>query len=239
MAKNIQVRHLLNHTSGLPDVSIDAAQEALPEPFTTAQAVEHYFSTHETLDSEPGHVWSYNNVGYFLLGAIIENMTGMRYDEYFKIKFFEPLGLTSITECPSQSALLAVGYHAVNGGFEAANPSNLKLAGAAGALCSDIGDLLKWQVSLTHDHPELWDRMITPETTLEGRLLDYGYGVSVQTGDQGPMMMHDGAMAGFNSFFIYYPEQDLTIVLLTNTDGFESHLRAFATLVASKLLGSP
>lgn len=238
IAKTIQVRHLLNHTSGLPDVSIDAAQEALPETFTTAQAVEYYFSTVETLDSEPGHVWSYNNVGYFLLGAIIESVTGRRYDEYFRTKFFEPLTLSSIMECPSPSALLAVGHHAVNGGFEVANPSNLKLAGAAGALCSNISDLLRWQVALTHDHPELWDQMVTPETLSDGRLLDYGYGVSVQTGEQGPMRMHDGATAGFNSFFIYYPEQDLNIVLLTNTDGFDSHLRAFATLIASRILRS-
>jgi D-alanyl-D-alanine carboxypeptidase len=237
--KNIQVRHLLNHTSGLYDVSIDEAQAALPETFTTEQAVEYYFKTIKTLDSEPGEFWSYNNAGYFLLGAIIETVTGMTYDEYFKRTFFEPLALPSIEECPAQAKLLAVGHHAVNGGFEVANPSNLKLAGAAGALCSNVGDLLRWQIALTHDHPELWDRMITLETTLEGRLLDYGYGVSVQTGNQGPMMMHDGATAGFNSFFIYYPEKDLNIVLLTNTDGFDSHLRAFASLVASKILRSP
>ncbi len=238
LAKAIQVRHLLNHTSGLPDVSIDAAQAALPEMFTTAQAVEYYFSTIENLDSEPGYVWSYSNVGYFLLGAIIETVAGMRYDEYFKIKFFEPLGLNSITECPSQPDLLAVGHHAINGRLEVANSSNLKLVGAAGALCSNIVDPLRWQVALTHDYPKLWEQMITPETTLEGRLLDYGYGVSVQHGDQGPMIMHEGATAGFNSFFIYYPEHDLNIVLLTNTDRFESHLRAFAYLIASKILRS-
>lgn len=238
IAKAIQVRHLLNHTSGLPDVSIDAAQEALPETFTTAQAVEYYFSTFESLDSEPGYIWSYSNVGYFLLGAIIETVTGMPYHEYFKTKFFEPLALSSMGECPAQSDLLAVGHHAVNGELEVANPSNLKLAGAAGALCSNIVDLLRWQVVLTHDYPKLWEQMITPETTLEGRLLDYGYGVSVQTGDQGSMMMHEGATAGFNSLFIYYPEHDLNIVLLTNTDRFESHLRAFAYLIASRVLRS-
>jgi CubicO group peptidase (beta-lactamase class C family) len=137
-------------------------------------------------------------------------------------------------ECPRQLEQLAVGHHVLNGGFEVANPSNLRLAGAAGALCSNVSDLLKWQVALTHDYPPLWSRMITPET-----LLDYGYGVSVQNGDQGPMIMHDGATAGFNSFFIYYPERDLNIVLLTNTDGFDSHLRAFASLVASKILAAP
>ncbi len=163
--KNIQVRHLLNHTSGLYDVSIDEAQAALPETFTTEQAVEYYFKTIKTLDSEPGQFWSYNNAGYFLLGAIIETVTGMTYDEYFKRIFFEPLALPSIEECPSQAKLLAVGHYAVNGGFEVANPSNLKLAGAAGALCSNVGDLLRWQIALTHDNPELWHRMIIPETS--------------------------------------------------------------------------
>jgi CubicO group peptidase (beta-lactamase class C family) len=238
-ARDIRVRHLLNHTSGLPDPSIDAAEESLPEDFSTAQAVEQYFSTVEELDFEPGESWSYNNVGYFLLGAIIEQVSGMQYDEYFERTFFEPLGLHSISECPSQSGLLATGYHAANAEFEMARPSNLRLAGAAGALCSNVGDLLRWQEALTHGEvlrPELWEKMITPEELANGRLLDYGFGVSVQQGEHGPAIMHEGATAGFNSFFIYYPELDLNIVLLTNTDGFDSHLRAISSLVASKLL---
>ena len=239
LARNIRVRHLLNHTSGLPDWSIDAAQEALPENFTTVQAVEYYFSTVAKLDFEPGQTWSYNNLGYFLLGAIIEQVSGMQYDEYFRRTFFEPLALNSLIECPSQSDLLATGYHAMSEEFEVARSSNLKLGGAAGALCSNVGDLLSWQDALAHDEvlrPELWELMITPEKLSNGRLLDYGFGVSVQHGDYGLAIMHEGATAGFNSFFIYYPEHDLNIVLLTNTDGFDSHLRAISSLVASKLL---
>jgi CubicO group peptidase (beta-lactamase class C family) len=239
LAKDIRVRQLLNHTSGLPDWSIDAAQEALPENFTTAQAVEYYFGSLEQLDFETGQGWGYNNLGYFLLGAIIEQVSGMRYDEYFESEFFDPLNLDSPGECPSSGDLLATGYHAINEAFEAASPSSLKLAGAAGALCSNVRDLLSWQVALTHGQilpPELWERMITPETLPSGRLLDYGFGVSVQSGDNGLAIMHEGATAGFNSFFVYYPEQDLNIVLLTNTDGFDSHLRAIGSLVASKLL---
>ncbi|HEY3476563.1 MAG TPA: serine hydrolase domain-containing protein [Anaerolineales bacterium] len=239
LAGNVRVRHLLNHTSGLPDWSIDAAQESLPENFTTVEAVDYYFSTVEKLDFEPGASWSYNNLGYFLLGAIIEQVSGMRYDEYFQTTFFEPLALDSLNECPSSSDLLATGYHAANEEFELARPSNLELGGAAGALCSNVGDLLRWQVALTHGRvlrPELWERMITPERLSTGRLLDYGFGVSVQQGDHGLAIMHEGATAGFNSFFIYYPEHDLNIVLLTNTDGFDSHLRAISSLVASKLL---
>jgi len=239
IAQGILVRHLLNHTSGLPDWSIDTAQEALPETFTTEQAVDYYFSTVEKLDSEPGHVWSYSNAGYFLLGAILENLSGMAYDEYFKTAFFQPLALNSLDECPSQPDLLATGYHSIDGGFEVANPSNLKLLAAAGGLCSNIEDVLQWQVALTHGetiHAEIWDQISTPGTLSDGQALDYGFGVSVQMMDQGLAMMHDGTTAGFNSFFIYYPEHDLNVVLLTNTDGFDSHLRAFSSLIVSKLL---
>jgi CubicO group peptidase (beta-lactamase class C family) len=242
IAKNIQVRHLLNHTSGLPDWSIDAAQEALPESFTTAQAVEYYFSTIEELDAEPGTVWSYSNVGYFLLGAILENVSGMTYDQYVRTTFFQPLGLHSIRECPAQSDFLATGYHLTDKKLEMANPSNLKLGGAAAALCSTVGDLLRWQVALTEGkviHPESWERMITPENLSDGRPLDYGFGVSVQHSDYGAVMMHEGATAGFNSFFIYYPEQDLNIVLLSNTDGFDPTLRYITYSFISTILGTP
>ena len=242
IAKNIQVRHLLNHTSGLPDWSIDDTQEALPESFTTAQAVEYYFSTLEKLNTEPGTVWDYTNIGYFLLGAIIENVSGMTYDEYLKANFFTPLALHSMGECPSPSDFLATGYHMTDKELERANPSNLKLGGAAAALCSTVGDLLQWQIALTHGKaisPEAWQRMITPEKLSDGQPLDYGFGVSVQQSDYGAVIMHEGATAGFNSFFIYYPEHDLNIVLLSNTDGFDPTLRYITYSIVPLILGMP
>ena len=120
-----------------------------------------------------------------------------------------------------------------------ANPSNLELGGAAAALCSSVGDLLRWQAALTSGNvirPESWERMITPEQLSGGRFLDYGFGVSVQQSDFGTAIMHEGATAGFNSYFVYYPEQDLNIVLLSNTDGFDPSLRALAGLLAELLL---
>ena len=243
IAKEIRVRHLLNHTSGLPDWSINKAPEALPENFTTAQAVEYYFSTVLQLEFEPGEAWSYSNIGYFLLGAIIENVSGMRYAEYFQANFFEPLALHSFKECSPQVDALAVGYHLENKQFEIAPSSDLRLAGAAAGLCGHVADLLTWQIALTHAKvipSELWVQMITPDQLSDGRFLDYGFGVSVQETAQGSAIMHEGATAGFNSFFIYYPQHDLNIVLLTNTDGpFDSHLRAMSYLVAEKVLQTP
>jgi CubicO group peptidase (beta-lactamase class C family) len=136
----------------------------------------------------------------------------------------------------------ATGYHSVDRQLEAARPSDLALLGAAGALCGNIDDVLRWQAALVHGQvirPELWNRMITPETLSDGRMLDYGFAVSIQSSDYGPTIMHEGATAGFNSFFIHYPDHDLTLVLLANTDRFESHLRGFSFLIAAKLLPAP
>jgi D-alanyl-D-alanine carboxypeptidase len=237
LARNIQIQHLLNHTSGLPDLSMDTAQEALPESFTTAQAVEYYFSTVQNLEFEPGEASSYSNAGYFLLGAIIENVSGMTYDEYFEKTFFGPLGLHSSGECSSQTDLS--GYHSVEKHLEAARSSNLKLLGAAGGLCSSVVDLLKWMDALAHGkvmQMETWERMVTPTKLSDGQVLEYGFGLVIEEDSQGLEISHDGATAGFNSLLIYYPEHDLIIVLLTNTDGFDPPLRGIASSLASDLV---
>jgi D-alanyl-D-alanine carboxypeptidase len=237
LAKDVQVRHLLNHTSGLPDMSIDAAQAALPDPFTTAQAIEYYFSTFQALEFEPGETENYNNTGYFLLGVIIERVSGMPYEQYFRRTFFEPLQLSSLSECSSQSDV--VGYHSIDKQLEAARPSNLKLLGAAGALCGTVGDLLKWLDALTQGkvvRPETWEQMITPTKLSGGQVVNYGFGLMIEENSQGPEITHDGATAGFNSYFAYYPEHDLSIVLLSNTDGFDPPLRGIASSLALDLL---
>jgi CubicO group peptidase (beta-lactamase class C family) len=238
-AQGVQVRHLLNHTSGLPDWSIDDAQAALPEAFTTDQAVEYYFNTFQSLDSEPGQSYSYNNAGYFLLGAIIEKVTGMRYDEYMKVNFFEPLGLEFIGECNKDMDSLATGYHLENRHLVPASPSNLKLGAAASALCSSAGDLLKWHTALSNGkviEPGTWQQMITPLPLSGGQSQEYGFGFVIQKSDQGLKIYHDGATAGFNSYMVYYPERDAGIVLLVNTDGFEPPLDSIASLLIAKIL---
>jgi D-alanyl-D-alanine carboxypeptidase len=236
-AQDVQVQHLLNHTSGLPDWSIDAAQEALPETFTTDEAVTYYFSTIQNLESEPGEASSYNNAAYFLLGAIIEKASGLTYKEYLTATFFEPLGLHSSGECGSQADVL--GYHSVNRQLEEARPSNLKLLGAAGNLCSTAGDLLNWLDALRQGkviRPETWERMIKPTELTDGQVAEYGFGLVIEEDTLGREISHDGVTAGFNSFFIYYPEHELSIVLLTNTDGFDPALRGIASSLATDLL---
>lgn len=237
-AKNIRVRHLLNHTSGLPELEFDRAQAALPDPFTIDQVIDHYFKRVRKLDFQPGETWRYSNTGYFLLGAIIEKVSGMPYDEYFKVNFFEPLDLRSSGACGSYRDVLAVGYHSVQKQLEAARPSNLKLGTAAGSLCGTPGDLLKWLDALTHEkvvRAQTWRRMITPATLPNGQKLEYGFGFVIEQGNQGMRILHEGITPGFSSIFVYYPEHDLSIVLLTNTDGFDPSLRSMAALLAGKL----
>ncbi|MDQ2692433.1 MAG: beta-lactamase family protein, partial [Chloroflexota bacterium] len=238
-AEEILVRHLLEHTSGLPEWSVDVAQEALPETFSTAEAVDYYFNSTQQLEFEPGESWQYNNIGYFLLGAIIENLTGVRYGDYFMSSFFQPLEMRSTFDCATGSGELTTGYHSRANGLETARSSDLRFLAAAGALCSNVGDLLKWLDALSSGKviaQETWQQMITPTGLPSGEITDYGLGFVVQQADQGMLIMHEGATAGFNSYFAYYPEHDLRIVLLTNTDGFDPDLRSIASLLADMIL---
>jgi CubicO group peptidase (beta-lactamase class C family) len=161
----------------------------------------------------------------------------MTYSEYLTGTFFEPLGLNSSGECSPQADLL--GYHSVNKQLEEARPSNLKLLGAAGGLCSNVGDLLKWLDALRHGkaiQPSTWEQMIKQTELSDGQAVEYGFGLVVEEDTLGPEISHDGVTAGFNSFFIYYPEHELSIVLLTNTDGFDPAMRGVASSLAADLL---
>ena len=238
-AEEILVRHLLDHTSGLPEWSVDEVQEALPETFSTAEAVDYYFNTAQQLEFEPGESWNYNNVGYYLLGAIIENVTGMRYDDYLLSSFFQSLEMNYTYDCITGSEELPTGYHSRARGLETARSLNLRFLAAAGALCSNVGDLLKWLEALSSGKvvsPEAWEQMITPTELPSGESTDYGLGLVIQQADLGTVVMHEGATAGFNSYFAYYPEHDLKIVLLTNTDGVDPDLRSIASLLADMIL---
>ena len=238
-AEEILVRHLLDHTSGLPEWSVDTAQEALPEAFSTAEAIDYYFRSTAQLEFQPGKSWSYNNVGYFLLGAIIENVTGMSYDDYLRAAFFEPLEMHFTYDCADTREGLPSGYHSRATGLETVRPSNLRFLGAAGALCSNVGDLLKWLEALSSRKvisPEAWEQMVTSTQLPSGETTDYGLGFVVQQADQGTVILHEGATAGFNSYFAYYPEHDLYLVLLTNTDSFDPDLRTIASLIVDMTL---
>lgn len=224
VSHRVLVRHLLNHTSGIKSYTglgqrwFSRTRTDLPPDSIIAIFKD------EPFDFAPGADFRYNNSGYFLLGKIIETVTGKPYAEHLTERLFRPLGLTATTYCPNEPARPrhAAGYNRNATGFRPSTPLSMTHPYAAGALCSNVGDLLTWSSALRNGKvvsPSSYARMSTPDTLTGGRPMRYAYGLS--TGDLGThkAIAHGGGIPGFVTQLVHYPADSLTIVVLTNTEG--------------------
>lgn len=220
----ITVRQLLNHTSGIRSYTdlgerwhslerLDLSQEELLALFKD-----------EPFDFEPGEAWAYNNSAYYLLGMIIEEVTGKGYDDYLEEAFFGPLGLKDTSYCWEGVIIprRARGYMRAGAEIRNADPLSMTLPGAAGALCSSARDLARWEAALRTGEAvslESYGRMITPEGLPESAPMRYGYGLVLSELEGNERVSHRGGIHGFNSLLAHYPGEDLTVVALVNLNG--------------------
>jgi D-alanyl-D-alanine carboxypeptidase len=220
VAGGITLRQLLNHTSGLPNNDYIYVLLGQPQVYAPADVVTAYFQGLKALDFEPGSQWEYSNMGYFLLGDILEQVSGQTYADYLQQHLFGPAGLTATTYCPTPPPGLPQGYQFADSQFQPVGSDNLSLYAGAGGLCSTAADLIRWQQALTGGRiirASDYQAMITPATLPNGKLLTYGFGLKV--GDYGGQtaVYHQGQVPGFSSVLVYYPDADITVALLTNT----------------------
>ena len=221
----VTVRHLLNHTSGIKSYTgmgpkwsrlmrIDLAPDSMVALFAN-----------EPFDFKPGEQWLYDNSGYFLLGMIIEKLSGKAYGQYLQDEFFTPLGLTSTVYC-EQAPLIkrrAQGYALrPDGQFINAAPMSMTHPYAAGALCSTVTDLAAWALALSGvkvvSHAS-YKLMSTPGMLNDGKPLTYGFGLGTSTIRGHRQVAHNGGINGFVSELHHYPDDSVVTVVLTNTGG--------------------
>lgn len=222
----VTVRHLLNHTSGIPSYTErpnffnDEAKERLP----VDEFVKAYCS--DPLEFEPGSQFNYNNSGYFLLGAILEEVTGQTYAEVLGERIFTPLGMrdTGIDDQYRVVPGRAVGYDDILGGRRIAKWMDMSTPFAAGAMYTTVGDLWKWDQALRAEtllQGDLAREMVTPG------LGDYGFGWEItelpaETGldtDGGTRIVnyHGGGMPGVSTLIWRVPAEERCIIVLGNT----------------------
>ncbi|HUQ84064.1 MAG TPA: serine hydrolase domain-containing protein [Gemmatimonadaceae bacterium] len=220
--RRILVRHLLNHTSGIPsytDVGPEFGRKSrLDLPQDSLLAIVR----NDSLQFDPGTHFYYNNTGYFLLGMIIEKVTGKPYGEYLRDSLFVPNGLASTIYCSNGPIIKrrASGYDRGRNGLVNTDYLSMDLPYAAGSLCSTIGDLTKW-TALLHSgklvKASSFAAMTTPVKLTSGRAMSYGFGLSADTLGSHRRIHHGGGINGFISELAYYPNDSLTIVVLANT----------------------
>jgi CubicO group peptidase (beta-lactamase class C family) len=219
----VTIRQLLNHTSGIKSYTgLPAWISRMEEPFTHEQMLKLFAS--EPFDFAPGEQWKYNNSGYYLLGMVLEQVTGRPYAEYVAETLFAPLGLASTAYCPDQPTDgQAEGYRLTTAGIAPAAPLSMTHPYAAGALCSTVLDLVRWNRALVAGRvirPATYRAMTTPDTLNSGKRLGYGYGLALDEWEGMRRVQHGGGINGFGAFLSYYPEHDVTIAVLENTDAY-------------------
>lgn len=210
----ITLRHLLNHTSGIADYV--ALVDSKYEPMSQQDIVAAIMS--RPPDFPAGSRWAYSNSGYFLLGMIIERAASQTYAQYLRDTFFEPLQLSETSYCGTLGPMPQGYLSASNGTFSKLQPYDVSLMYAAGGVCSTARDLLSWNRGLlngTAISAKSYAAMIG-QTVDAYVFAKYGFGLLLDSLSSHRRIWHNGMVPGFQSHLAYFPDDDLTVVVLVN-----------------------
>ncbi len=272
--EEVTIRQLLEHTSGIntySDQTNPGTRWDYRSDLTTDQMLAKIGGFQPAYQFDPGTAWHYNNSGYFILGAVIEKVTGKSLAVYLKEALLNKAGLakSGVEIGPEIVPNRASGYEvstAHPGGYRRADFVSMSIPGGAGAMYSNVGDLLRWQDQLFNGRVislDLVSEMTTPARLKDGRVasaarvgygdgamaaFEYGMGLFLSDVDGHRKIAHNGGINGFNSTLNYYPDDELIWVALSNTSGGVSgatsgvgfgRLSGVAAQIETILLGSP
>ncbi|MBA3317334.1 MAG: beta-lactamase family protein, partial [Gemmatimonadales bacterium] len=218
--RTVTIRHLLTHTSGIPDYTGDRVD--FRRDYTEEQLAKVYARL--PLQFAPGATWSYSNTGYALLGFIVRRVTGKFYGDYLRERVFQPLDMRT-ARVISESDIVpnrAAGYVLEKGELKNQSWVSPTLNTTAdGALYLTVRDMAQWAIGLNHarvpDSVGLaasW----TPVRLNDGGAYPYGFGWGVDEQRGHPRIGHGGSWQGFRTSIQRYPEFDLTVIALANLD---------------------
>ena len=213
----ITLFHLLTHTSGIPNHTTFPEFESLSTSRTTPDQLVKTFRD-RPLEFVPGSEMRYSNSGYVLLGAIIEKVSGTSYEKFVNENVFMPLGMNDSGYDSTQAIIMrrAAGYGPGPNGPVNARYVDMTVPYAAGALYSTTEDLLRWERSLfggkVLSRPSL-EKMTTPAKN------DYAFGLEVSRHSGRSVIQHGGSINGFSSRLAYFPDDEVTVIALSNLRG--------------------
>ncbi|HET9983967.1 MAG TPA: serine hydrolase domain-containing protein [Longimicrobiales bacterium] len=223
----ITVRHLLTHTSGIPDYcgdddkypSITLDRAASPETSALVRQI-----AGAKLNFHPGDDWAYSNTGYLLLSVLVERVSGQPFPDYMREHVFLPAGMTR-TRFYSPIEVIpdrAVPYRVDPAGIARHGPfisDQFSRWGDMGIL-STARDMARWGLamdSLRLISPELWRRMWTPVRLNQGWAFPYGFGLRESEVRGHPAVEHGGTFrVGYSANFVRLPDRGLTVTVLSN-----------------------
>ena len=239
----ITVRHLLNHTSGIKSYTgvPDWFEQKIQLDLSTTELVDAFKSY--PMDFGPGERFLYNNSGYVLLGAIIENVTEMSYADFIEQNISKPLGLEN-TRYEDRSIIpnTATGYTSEGGTILRARYLSVTQPHAAGMLTSTVDELAQWTAALANGDvvsSASYQQMISPTVLNDGSEYPYGFGLGIDDVRGRLAIAHSGGIHGGQSYGLHIPDENVVVVLLTNNDAFRPMLDYIGVNLAAMAIGDP
>jgi CubicO group peptidase (beta-lactamase class C family) len=243
-AARATVRQLLNHTSGIQDFS--KIPRWINRNRTRAWTTQQLLDVMRALPAkaEPGMAWEYNNGGYVLLGAIIEQVAGNAWHQAMDERIMRPLGLRSIAHAtPEQlDASVARGYSIQGGRQQPIQLSHMTVAHAAGGLHGSVADMARWAHALHHGkvvRADLYKAMTSPARLANGTTETYGFGLRLRQIRGRPALVHGGAGGGLDTDSAYIPSEDLFVAVFANSDDPQTDTQSVVRRLAALALGQP
>lgn len=214
----VTIRHLLTHTSGIPDYSpkeIDYRRDYTEDELANV-------AYRMPLAFKPGEWWSYSNTAYVLLGIIVRKASGRFYGNVLKEEIFTPIGMKTARNISEADIVpnRAAGYRLVAGELknqEWVSPSLNTTAD--GSLYVSLEDLIAWDGAVRRGSvlsPSSWSQTYTPVLLNNGKTYPYGFGWAVDQVAGHLRYSHGGAWQGFKTHISRYLADNLSVIVLTN-----------------------
>ena len=241
--QTITIENLLTHTSGIPSyTSLPEWYPHIREDMRPADLAALFKD--KPLEFNPGERWAYDNSGFFLLGMIVEKVSGRTYEQFVEEEIFRKLGMThSRYGHPEEIVpLRASGYS--KDGEEFRNTAFISMTQpyAAGALMSTVDDLALWARALQSGallQKASRDRMLTAYKLRSGVSTQYGYGIGVLDFRGTRVLGHGGDINGYTANVTWAPEERVFVAILSNNDSSDPRPDDLALRIVARAVGKP
>ena len=239
----ITIENLLTNTSGIKDYLSEISNPSKQkESYTPKDGVD--YIKDEPLNFKPGSNYRYSNSNFYLLGYIIEMVTGKTFENYLKENVLDKADLKNTFYIHPENNIpnMPQGYSKFDGKIEKATLQEVTIIYSAGALISNVDDIYKWHQALYNQQlvkKQTLEKATTPFRFEDGTFSQYAYGWFVKNIDGSKTIEHSGSTDGFQSDEIYLPEENVFVVALYNCYEADQDWQILTNDIARIAIGKP
>ena len=213
-AEDITIRQLLQHQAGLPDYEPLVPDGTVPR--VRDREVVNLLIQQSSLDFAPGSQYYYSNSAYAVLAIIVEELSGLTFEEFLRARIFEPSNMNNtvalvegINTVPSR----AMGHTVLDGSIEETDQSDFSAVLGDGGIYSSLEDMTTW---VEHDFGKQLLSLASYQAIFIPDRKNYGLGWRIDEFSGHVRYHHSGSTRGFRNFIAHLPDSDITLILLSN-----------------------